>query len=108
MQDERRSLSTQDEALGASAHRQLERAGHLHPTLRVAPREGLECGPGGRGADEPVSLPILFRTYLRHGAEVCGPPAIDREFKTIDFLTLLDVEGLEPEARSLYLGRNEA
>jgi len=25
---------------------------------------------------------------------VCGPPAIDREFKTIDFLTLVDLERL--------------
>jgi putative hemolysin len=28
---------------------------------------------------------------LRYGAKVCGPPAIDRQFKTIDFLVLFDV-----------------
>jgi len=34
------------------------------------------------------SVPKLLRTYLAIGARICGPPAIDREFKTIDFLTL--------------------
>jgi putative hemolysin len=27
-------------------------------------------------------------------AKICGPPAIDREFGTIDFLTLLDLRAL--------------
>ena len=34
--------------------------------------------------------PKLLRAYLSVGAKICGPPAIDREFKTIDFLTILD------------------
>ena len=38
-----------------------------------------------------VEIPTLLGTYLRYGARVCGPPAIDRFFGTIDFLTLLDV-----------------
>jgi len=33
----------------------------------------------------------LLRAYLAIGAKICGPPAIDREFGTIDFLTLLDL-----------------
>jgi putative hemolysin len=35
---------------------------------------------------------------------VCGPPAIDRRFKTIDFLVLLDVAGLTPRAHRLFFG----
>ena len=34
------------------------------------------------------------------GAKICGPPAIDREFKTIDFLTFLDLEKLNSEVAS--------
>lgn len=30
-------------------------------------------------------------TYLALGAKICGPPALDRAFKTIDFLTLMDL-----------------
>jgi putative hemolysin len=35
-----------------------------------------------------------LRAYLSLGAKICGPPALDRQFKTIDFLTLLDIHAL--------------
>jgi len=41
-----------------------------------------------------VKIPKLLRAYLTLGAKICGPPALDRNFKTIDFLTLLDLETL--------------
>jgi putative hemolysin len=49
--------------------------------------------------------PKLLRAYLSLGAKVCGPPAIDREFKTIDFLTLMDLYSLHPRARARFMGR---
>ncbi len=55
-------------------------------------------------ADEPVSIPKLLRAYLAVGAKICGPPALDREFRTIDFLTLVDLQGLTPAARERFLG----
>ena len=36
-------------------------------------------------------IPKLLRAYLSIGDQICGPPALDREFGTIDFLTLLDL-----------------
>jgi putative hemolysin len=45
-----------------------------------------------------------MRLYLDYGAKVCGPPAMDREFKTIDFLTLLDVEQFDPRIRKKLFG----
>lgn len=47
--------------------------------------------------------PRLLRAYLSIGAQICGAPAIDREFGTIDFLTLLDLERLSASARSRFL-----
>jgi len=47
--------------------------------------------------------PRLLRGYLSIGAQICGAPAIDREFKTIDFLTLLDLTKLAPKARLHFL-----
>ncbi len=35
-------------------------------------------------------LPSLIKGYLRIGAWVCGPPALDKEFGTTDFFMLLD------------------
>jgi len=45
----------------------------------------------------------LLRAYLAIGAKICGPPAIDREFGTIDFLTLLDLHKLPAIVRAHFL-----
>lgn len=50
-----------------------------------------------------VRVPKLLRTYLAIGARICGAPAWDREFGTIDFLTLLDLKLLSPAARNRFL-----
>jgi putative hemolysin len=39
-------------------------------------------------------LPSLLKAYLRVGAWVCGPPALDNEFGTADFFILLDFSKL--------------
>jgi putative hemolysin len=51
-----------------------------------------------------VALPPLFQIYLRYGGKVCSPPALDRRFKTIDFLVLLDVAALTPRAHRMFFG----
>ena len=40
-------------------------------------------------------LPGLIKGYLRIGALVCGPPALDAEFGTADFFLLLDFANLK-------------
>jgi putative hemolysin len=40
-------------------------------------------------------LPSLIKGYLRIGALVCGPPALDVEFGTADFFLLLDFASLK-------------
>jgi len=42
-------------------------------------------------------LPSLLQSYLKLGAKVCGRPAIDKSFRCIDFLTLLDMTQLREE-----------
>jgi putative hemolysin len=51
----------------------------------------------------PQKVPKLLRTYLAIGARIAGPPAWDRDFGTIDFLTLLDLKLLTPSARNRFL-----
>jgi putative hemolysin len=51
-------------------------------------------------ADEQAlfqKLPSLIKGYLRIGALVCGPPALDKEFGTSDFFLLLDFASLKGE-----------
>ena len=87
------SLTSQDAAVGLAAFAKL--APHLAPPLwRTQPRPAFDCAPGGNadGAVEAPRIPRLLSAYLALGAAICGPPAIDREFRTIDFLTWLDIE----------------
>jgi len=96
------SLTSQDPEIGASTYAQLSRR-HLAPIpWRTRPLAAYEC-PLGQFAAEPVPIPKLLRAYLALGAKICGPPALDRRFKTIDFLTLLDLETLHPLARQRFV-----
>jgi len=75
------------------------------PALRTVPHAHFNfptVAPTPHGLS--VRPPKLLRAYLSIGAKICGPPAVDREFKTIDFLTLLDLEQIAPTARARFLG----
>ena len=37
-------------------------------------------------------IPPLLKSYLKAGSKVCGEPALDRKFRCVDFLTILDVK----------------
>jgi putative hemolysin len=97
------SLTSQDEADGASAYADLCRKHLVAPEWRTAPLPAYECSLR-QVAAEPVTIPKLLRAYLTLGAKICGPPALDRQFKTIDFLTLVDLERMHPLARQRFLG----
>jgi putative hemolysin len=97
------SITTQDPAVGASTYAALCRK-HLSPMQwRTRPLPAYDCPLDHLSGDEP-KIPKLLRAYLTLGAKICGPPALDRHFKTIDFLTLLDLNALNPLARQRFLG----
>jgi putative hemolysin len=98
------SLTSQDPHVARQTYDFLAKSGFLHPRYRAAPRPGYICyGPDFVPAlDVTVKLPALFAGYLKIGAKVTGEPAIDREFKTIDFLALLDIDELEPAVRRTF------
>ena len=97
------SLTSQDPSAGASAYSELCRKNLADTPWRTRPLPTHEC-PLEAVTEEPVAIPKLLRAYLTVGAKICGPPAIDRHFQTIDFLTLLDLEALSPPARARFLG----
>jgi putative hemolysin len=91
------SLTSQDPREASAMYHRLSEY-LVEPELRTV--------PVGRywfrleDADGKPKPPKLLRTYLAVGAKICGPPAIDREFKTIDFLTLMDLEQLPQGMRA--------
>ncbi len=50
-----------------------------------------EDAPVADGESVFMRLPSLIKGYLRIGARLCGPPALDEEFGTTDLFLLLDV-----------------
>ena len=123
------SLNSNDPAEGWRMYRQLENF-RVPAEFETTPTAAYACPPGSydpaqqsmcaqppacqtdrslpegsRPAPDttPVKVPKLLKTYLAIGARIAAPPAWDRDFHTIDFLTLLDLNLLSAAARNRFL-----
>ena len=103
------SLTSQEPALGWRTYDHLMREGHFSAECWAPTRPDFACSaPPGAWSQvdlETVKIPPLFDMYLRYGGKVCGPPALDTEFKTIDFLVVFDVEAMDPRSRAMFFER---
>ncbi len=97
------SLTSQNPAEGASAYSELCRKNLADLPWRTKPLPAYECDLEAV-TEEKAQIPKLLRAYLAVGAKICGPPALDRQFGTIDFLTFIDFAALSPAARERFLG----
>lgn len=97
------SLTSVDPTVGARVYSDLCRRHLVEPGLRTNPLPRCACSLRELQEDAP-EVPKLLRAYLGMGAKICGAPAIDRQFGTIDFLTLLDLNALPALARARFLG----
>ena len=93
------SISSTDPDDGWRAMRTLREKDLFHPELLLPATAEYSCGPAGREFEADlegmVELPRLFNSYMKLGARVISEPAYDREFGTIDYLVLADVEHLQ-------------
>jgi len=95
------SLTSQDPAHGTAVYGAMRE--HLaDPPLRTTPQPAFAM-PLMSPENASDKIPKLLRAYLAVGAKICGPPAIDRDFKTIDFLTLMDLETLHPRVYARFM-----
>jgi putative hemolysin len=67
----------------------------LHPHILVTPNAeySLEINQTCPDIYE-VEIPKILQAYLSVGAKICSLPAIDRDFKTIDFLIISNIGDL--------------
>ena len=96
------SLTSQDPVEGAAMFRQLEDK-YLAPAgfrTKPTPEYSFSLPPT---AGVSAKIPRLMAAYLMIGCRICGEPAIDREFKTIDFLTLMDIENVPASVARKYM-----
>jgi putative hemolysin len=113
------SINSQDPGEGWQMYRQLEHY-RVSPEFETEPTAAYACpiepegaqpspSPLNRSLPAPQSspakckVPKLLKTYLAIGARIAAPPAWDRAFCTIDFLTLLDLKLLSSSARNRFL-----
>ena len=95
------SITSQDPAVGASAYSQLCRKFLVETPYRTKPLAAYDCDLHAV-TEEKAEIPKLLRAYMSIGAKICGPPALDRHFQTIDFLTFVDLETLSPATRARF------
>jgi len=97
------SLTSQDPVDGLRVMRLLEHNGQIDPSFNVTTQPGFECVAEAESiVNQEVRLPKLFQIYMRYGARVCSRPALDRQFKTIDFLVLFDVKAIDEQSRKMF------
>ena len=95
------SLNSQDPALGHAMFAKLQ--GYLAAAeFHTIPHDYYAMPATELLADCPEP-PRLLRTYLTVGAKICGPAALDREFGTIDFLTLIDLRAMPSATHNRFL-----
>lgn len=100
------SVTSQKGDEGMSLYAQLRGKYLVRPELRTLPHSDFRCDSANCLDLVPTTNQAsakLLRAYLAIGAKICGPPAIDREFGTIDFLTLLDLQDLPAIVRGHFL-----
>ncbi len=85
------SLTSQTPAEGVALFEVFARENLLSPDFPTVPLRHLDCRLLAKGKTNAPKTPKLMQAYLHLGAKICSPPAFDAEFKTIDFLTVLDL-----------------
>ena len=96
------SLTSQDPAFGHAMYARLAPEYLVAEPFRTVPLPAYAL-PHAAPLTVCPRPPRLLRTYLSVGSKICGPPALDREFGTIDFLTLIDLAAMPAATAARFL-----
>lgn len=80
---------------------QCQALGYVTDRLNAQPLKGHELTTGM--PINAVKPPPLLKGYLKLGASICAPPAIDPTFGTVDFLTILQLSKIDPRYARHFL-----
>lgn len=100
------SITSQDPVAGWAMFKRLQRSENLHPDFLLPPRDNFRCEKTAVPEESILGLemPRLMRLYLDYGSLICSEPAIDRAFKTIDFLMLFDNRHFPERVAKIFKG----
>ncbi|NGP87980.1 GNAT family N-acetyltransferase [Fodinibius halophilus] len=99
------SITSTDPAQGWIVMDYLKNNGLVHQEFTTEVKERFRCPKVEYDEEElrEVELPQLFKLYIGLGAKILSPPALDSEFKTIDYLILVDIMKLDERSKALFL-----
>jgi putative hemolysin len=106
------SLETTNPAAGWALHRYFQKKHLMSEILEAEPRgqyklENVPEQEIQKLLHDEIALkrflPPLFKGYVRLGCKICGDPAMDNEFGTIDFLIIVDKQKV-PERYMRHFG----
>lgn len=82
----------------------LRNEGYMHNDYSLDTTSEFDCPEVERDEEawKSVTLPKLFRLYMDLGAKTLSKPALDKNFKTIDFLIIVDIKKLDERTRTLF------
>jgi len=87
------SLLTQSAREAACAYNFFQKHNFMHANILVYPNSQYSLQPIHNCTNKcQIEIPKILQAYLSIGAKICSLPAIDREFKTIDFLTISNID----------------
>jgi putative hemolysin len=99
------SLEETDPKIGWALYEHLCENGCVSGEFSVIPRPGFVLKRPRENEIQKVladkkalikHIPTIFKGYLRLGGRICGMPALDRDFGTIDFFILVDINKVPP------------
>jgi len=94
------SLDETAPKVGWALHEYFARKNSICKDMTVIPRPGFRLEKPPEAEIEKLlknesaiikKIPPIFKGYLRLGGLICGDPAFDKEFRTIDFFILVDI-----------------
>lgn len=98
------SLFSIDPRDGYEALAYFKKEGKVHDSIWVQTRPKYSCEFTGKLDGTEPKVPKLLNVYMNLGAKVCSPPALDRDFKCLDFLTVFDLQALNERAYASFFG----
>lgn len=99
------SVFTQDAKVAGDVLAKLIEDGHVDESIPVTPLPETSIINPSLGADPAnAEMPPLVQIYMRIGAKVCGEPAIDRDFGTVDYFVIFDVEEINKKYKKMFFG----
>ncbi len=104
------SIQTTCPVQSDAVYQSFVKNGQVHDSLSFGVRPEYQFKAASTGEEstnateaQAAAIPALLRSYLSAGARICSPAALDRKFRCIDYLIVLDTQNIAERYRSRYV-----